>query len=58
MHEQTVDCHDPIDSIPEPDTVRAMIADAVRRLEILRSLLRVSQRKAAFRPQQTAEVNQ
>jgi hypothetical protein len=36
---------DPIDSIPDPDTVRRMIADNVRRTELLRQLLRLSTRR-------------
>lgn len=39
---------DPIDHIPDPDTVRRMLADAVRRSDLLRSLLRVARRKAAY----------
>ena len=35
--------------IPDPDTVRGMLADSVRRCDLLRSLLRVSLRKAAYR---------
>lgn len=38
---------DPIDHIPPPETVRAMLAESIRRSDLLRSLLRVSRRKAA-----------
>ena len=48
---------DPIDHIPDPDTVRRMIADAVQRSDLLRSLLRVARRKAAYeRPSDTATL--
>jgi hypothetical protein len=39
---------DPLEQIPDPDTVRRMLADAVRRSDLLRSLLRVARRKAAY----------
>jgi hypothetical protein len=35
-----------IESIPEPDTVRHWLADAIREAALLRSLLRVAERKA------------
>jgi hypothetical protein len=40
---------DPIEQIPDPDTVRGWLAEAIRRKELLRSLLRVAIRKDAFR---------
>ncbi len=40
---------DPLEQIPDPDTVRGLLADAVRRCDLLRSLLRVSVRKEAYR---------
>ena len=39
---------DLLDQIPDPDTVRGWLADSIRRSELLRSLLRVAIRKAAF----------
>jgi hypothetical protein len=39
---------DLIEQIPDPDTVRSWIAESNRRSELLRSLLRVAIRKAAF----------
>jgi len=50
---------DLIEKIPDPDTVRCWLAESIRRSELLRSLLRVAIRKAAFeRPatQQQQEV--
>jgi hypothetical protein len=40
---------DLLEQIPDPGTVRGWLADAIRRAELLRSLLRVSIRKAAYR---------
>ena len=37
-----------IEQIPDPDTVRGWLADAIRRSDLLRSLLRVAVRKAAY----------
>ena len=42
---------DPIDAVPDPQTVRVMLADAIRRRDLLRSLLRVAVRKANYPPQ-------
>ena len=36
-----------LDQIPNPDTLRAWIAESVRRTALLRSLLPISARKAA-----------
>ena len=41
---------DPIEAVPDPDTVRFMLADASRRRELLKSLLRVAIRKANYKP--------
>ncbi len=41
---------DLLEQIPDPDTVRSWLADSIRRSELLRSLLRVAIRKAAFEP--------
>jgi hypothetical protein len=38
-----------LEQIPEPDTCRAMLARAAREIELLRWLLKVSQRKADLR---------
>jgi hypothetical protein len=39
---------DLVEQIPDPDTVRSWLAKSNRRSELLRSLLRVAIRKAAF----------
>jgi hypothetical protein len=39
---------DPLEAIPDPETVRVMLADAIRRRDLLRSLLRVAVRKASY----------
>jgi hypothetical protein len=41
---------DLIEQIPEPDIVRSWLAESIRRSTLLRSLLRVAIRKAAYRP--------
>lgn len=43
---------DPIEAIPDPADLRRLIADAIRRRELLRSLLRVAVRKANWTPKQ------
>jgi hypothetical protein len=51
---------DLIEQIPDPDTVRSWLADSIRRSELLRSLLRVAIRKAAFQrpaPEKQREVS-
>jgi hypothetical protein len=40
---------DLIDQIPDPETVRRWLAESIRRCDLLRSLLRVAIRKAAYR---------
>ena len=40
---------DLIDQIPDPDIVRSWLASSIRRCDLLRSLLRVAIRKAAYR---------
>jgi hypothetical protein len=47
---QTDPCPDLIEQIPDPDTVRGWLAASIRRCDLLRSLLRVAIRKAAYRP--------
>jgi hypothetical protein len=42
------DARDVIEDIPDPATLGQMLAESVRRVELLRHLLRVSRRKAAF----------
>jgi hypothetical protein len=39
---------DLIEQIPDPETVRGWLAESIRRSTLLRSLLRVALRKAAF----------
>ncbi len=46
---QTDPCPDLIEQIPDPDTVRGWLAASIRRCDLLRSLLRVAIRKAAYR---------
>lgn len=41
---------DPLDAVPDPETVRVMLADAIRRRDLLRSLLRVAVRKSNYPP--------
>jgi hypothetical protein len=40
---------DIVDQIPDPETVSRMLAESIRRADLLRSLLRVARRKAAHR---------
>lgn len=40
---------DLIETIPEPDILNQWLAEALRRVDLLRSLLRVARRKAAYR---------
>jgi hypothetical protein len=40
---------DIVDQIPDPETVSRMLAESIRRADLLRSLLRVARRKAAYR---------
>ncbi len=37
-----------IDAIPDPDTVKRLISESVRRTDLLRGLLRLSRRKANY----------
>jgi hypothetical protein len=56
---QTVTRPDLIERIPDPDTVRGQLAESVRQCDLLRSLLRVSIRKAAYNrtpPREQREV--
>jgi hypothetical protein len=39
-----------IEQIPAPEIVNGWLADAIRRADLLRALLRVARRKAAYRP--------
>ncbi len=44
---------DPIENIPTPETLNQLLAATIRRCDLLRSLIRVSRRKAAYdRPSQ------
>jgi hypothetical protein len=47
--------HDPIEQIPDPETIRVMLAEPVRRTDLLRSLMRLAVRKAAYRRPRPAE---
>lgn len=49
LDQQTDSNPDLIEQIPDPDTVRGWLAESIRRSDLLRSLLRVSIRKAAYR---------
>jgi hypothetical protein len=40
--------NDPVEHIPDPETIRHLLAESVRRADLLRSLLRVALRKAAY----------
>src|SRR5215213_2266955 len=48
MADAPKDLPDLIEQIPDPDTVRRLLADSVRRADLLRSLLRLARRKAAY----------
>lgn len=39
---------DPVEGIPPPEDVRRLLADALRRSDLLRALLRLAHRKAAY----------
>jgi hypothetical protein len=45
---------DLIEQIPSPEVVDGWLADAIRRANLLRSLLGVARRKAAYRPRPIA----
>lgn len=47
---------DPLESVPDPETVRVLLAEAVRRRDLLRSLLRVAVRKANYPPPLTRQI--
>jgi hypothetical protein len=40
---------DLLDSIPDPTIIRTWLADSIRQAALLRSLLRVAERKAQYR---------
>jgi hypothetical protein len=46
---QTDSCPDLIEQIPDPEAVRGWLAESIRRCDLLRSLLRLATRKAAYR---------
>lgn len=48
MADTPKDLPDLIEQIPDPDTVRRLLADSVRRADLLRSLLRLARRKVAY----------
>ena len=39
---------DPVEGIPPPEDVRRLLADALRRSDLLRALLRLAHRKSAY----------
>ena len=39
---------DPVENIPPPEEVRRMLTETVRRSDLLRALLRLARRKAAY----------
>jgi hypothetical protein len=47
--------HDPIQQIPDPETIRRLIDDSVRRTELLRGMLRLARRKSGS--EQSGEVH-
>jgi hypothetical protein len=46
---------DLIEQIPEPNTVRGWLVDSIRRTDLLRSLLRLAVRKAAYQRPMSGE---
>jgi len=54
---QTHSRPDLIEQIPDPDIVRGWLAESIRRCDLLRSLLRVAIRKAAY-PHAVAHAKQ
>ncbi len=48
--------HDPLDHIPDPEAVQRLLAAAVRRSALLRGLLRLARRKAAYPPPPSVPV--
>lgn len=48
MTRPTDDAAEVLRRIPDPETVRDWLAEAVRRAELLRRLIRVAERKARF----------
>jgi hypothetical protein len=46
---------DLIEQIPAPEVIDGWLADAIRRADLLRSLLRVARRKAAYRRPEAAK---
>jgi hypothetical protein len=47
-----------LDVIPDPDTVRSWLAESIRQAVLLRSLLRVAERKAGYTEQKTSSRKQ
>ena len=43
------DARDVIEDLPDPETIDRLLAEAIRRADLLRQLLKVSRRKAAYR---------
>lgn len=57
MHDE-IDSPDPIDSIPAPAVVRERLSKSVREANLLRQLLRLSERAAKQRSDQAQEAEQ
>lgn len=54
-HQPRDDHLDLIGQIPDPETVRDRLAESIRETDLLRSLLRVAIRKAAYTPAPPSE---
>jgi hypothetical protein len=49
MSDHSVPTLDLLDQIPDPETIRAWLSHSIQRTDLLRSLLRLAKRKAAYR---------
>lgn len=49
-----LDTLDPINAIPDPETIRARLSEAVREVDLLRRLLRLAVRAAKERPERVS----
>jgi len=49
--------NDPLESVPDPETVRVMLAETIRRKELLRSLHRLAVQKSKYpKPQRRESI--
>lgn len=48
MIDQLTHAPDLLERVPDPETVRLWLSESVRRTDLLRSLLRLARRKAAY----------